>query len=158
MLGTDVGRARWVDLARRWQSRTGGSVFNDIHAAIAYLRADAKDEWQALRAAMQTAAEAGSGQSATYSSIGIPVVDALEAFERGSYRRAADGLLEARTELGRMGGSHAQRDLVDWTLVEAAIRGGMRDVAVSLANERLWLRPSSLPNQRMLARAEALAS
>jgi hypothetical protein len=56
-----------------------------------------------------------------------------------------------------MGGSIAQRDVIDWTLTEAAVRAGQRDIAVSLAYERLGLRPESAPNRRFLAQAEAIA-
>jgi hypothetical protein len=55
-----------------------------------------------------------------------------------------------------MGGSIAQRDLVEWTLTEAAIRSGQRNVALSLANERLAMRPESVVNQRFMERAAAV--
>ena len=157
MLGTDVGN-RWQDLAGRWTGKTGGSAFNDIHAAIAYLRAEERNAFDELRRNMHVTAGEAGGQSLAYRTIGLPVVDALEAFAGGAYRKAVEGLLTARFDLARMGGSKAQRDLVEWTLVEAAIRGGMRDVALALANERLSLRPESVPNQRLLDRAEAIAA
>jgi hypothetical protein len=56
-----------------------------------------------------------------------------------------------------MGGSIAQRDVIDWTLTEAAVRAGQRDIAVALAHERLGLRRDSVPNRRFLAQAEAIA-
>lgn len=56
-----------------------------------------------------------------------------------------------------MGGSHAQLDIIGWTLTEGAIRAGLRDVAVALANERLSLRPKSAPTRRLAALAEAIA-
>ena len=56
-----------------------------------------------------------------------------------------------------MGGSKAQRDVIDWTLAEAATRAGLRNVALSLAHERLGHRPHSVPNRRFLANAEAIA-
>ncbi|MGE0702181.1 MAG: tetratricopeptide repeat protein [Hyphomicrobiaceae bacterium] len=157
MLGADVG-ARWADLARRWEGSTGGSVFNDIHAAIAYLRAGDSDAFGELCRSMQTTAETGRGQAPSYRTVGLPVVHAFEAFERGSYREAMNGFLAARFDLERMGGSKAQRDVVEWALAEAAIRGGARHVALALANERLASRPASVPNQRLLARAEAIAA
>ena len=46
-----------------------------------------------------------------------------------------------------MGGSVAQRDIVEWTLTEAAARAGLSDVVRSLANERLALRPNSKVNK-----------
>ena len=157
MLGMDVG-SRWQNLARRWEGRSGGSVFNDIHAAIAYLRAGEKDAFSELRRNMQATAGEAGGQSLAYRTVGLPVVDAFEAFAGGAYRKATEALLVARFDLARMGGSKAQRDLVEWALVEAAIRGGMRDVALALANERLSLRPASIPSQRLLDRAEAIAA
>jgi len=42
-----------------------------------------------------------------------------------------------RFDLVRYGGDHAQRDVIDWTLAEAAVRSGLRDVALSLTHERL---------------------
>ena len=67
-------------------------------------------------------------------------------------------LLPIRFDLWQIGGSHAQRDVVDWTLTEAALRAGQRDVALSLAHERLASRPRSAPNRRFLHHAEALAA
>lgn len=58
--------------------------------------------------------------------------------------------------LWRMGGSIAQRDLVEWTLTEAAIRSGQRNVAPSLANERLAMRLESMVNRRFMERAETV--
>jgi hypothetical protein len=55
----------------------------------------------------------------------------------------------------RFGGSHAQRDVIDWTLTEAAVRGGMRNLAEALANERLAQKPHSPINRRFLARLAA---
>jgi len=62
--------------------------------------------------------------------------------------------MQTRFDLWQIGGSHAQRDVVDWTLAEAAVRAGQRNVAISLAHERLGTRPHSAPNQRFLGRAE----
>ena len=64
----------------------------------------------------------------------------------------------AETHLWRMGGSIAQRDLVAWTLAVAAIRAGRRNVALSLANERLALRPGSAVNRHFLQEARAIAA
>ena len=57
--------------------------------------------------------------------------------------------------MGAFGGSHAQRDVIDWTLTEAALRGGLRPMAEALANERLALRPHSPVNRAFLTRARA---
>jgi hypothetical protein len=41
--------------------------------------------------------------------------------------------------------------------MEAATRGGLRDVALALAHERLASRPRSIPNRRWLQAALAAA-
>jgi hypothetical protein len=78
------------------------------------------------------------------------------AFHRGACAEAVELLLPVRFDLWQIGGSHAQRDVVDWTLTEAAMRAGQRDVAVSLAYERLATRPRSAPNRRFLHQADEL--
>ena len=69
-----------------------------------------------------------------------------------------DRLLPVEAELWRMGGSIAQRDLIEWTLTEAAIRSGQRNIALSLANERLALRPDSVVNRQFQEQAETLSA
>jgi hypothetical protein len=159
MLGFESGE-RWQDYAELWRGRANGatSVFNDIHAAVTLLRAGDDDGFARLRASMLETASAGTEQSPTWREVGLPVVDGLREFTRGAYAHVVEHLLPARFGLSRMGGSHAQRDIIDWTLTEAALRAGMRDVAVALANERLALRPESAPNRRFLAAAEQLAA
>jgi hypothetical protein len=64
-------------------------------------------------------------------------------------------LLPVRFDLWQIDGSHAQRDDVDWTLTEAAVRAGQRDVALSLAHERLATRPRSTTHS-IIARSGGL--
>jgi hypothetical protein len=105
----------------------------------------------------ETAAD-GTQLGAIYRDIGLPVVEALSAFHHGAYARAVEHLLPARFDLWKMGGSKAQRDVIDWTLLEAAVRAEQRDIAVSLAHERLAMRPQSAPNRRFLEAATAIAT
>ena len=158
MLGVGPGE-RWKHYAALWQGRANGatSVFNDIHCALTLLRAGDDTGFAKLRADMVDTAIAGTEQSLTWREIGLPVVDGLRAFTRGAYAETVEHLLPARLHLARMGGSHAQRDIIDWTLTEAALRARQRDVAAALANERSALRPESVPNRRLVAAARAIA-
>jgi hypothetical protein len=53
-------------------------------------------------------------------------------------------LLEpAMSELVRIGGSHAQRELWEDTLIVACLRGGHADKAAKLISARLERRPSA---------------
>ena len=65
--------------------------------------------------------------------------------------------MPVRYRTHRLGGSHAQRDIVLWTLLEAALRGDRHKLALALANERCALKPTSPVNWTFRARAlEAL--
>jgi tetratricopeptide (TPR) repeat protein len=158
-LGVDAGK-RWQDQAEIWRGHADGRlcVFADIHAVMTALRAEDGAETDRLLAAMRTTAADGTESAPVYRDIGLPVAHGLAAFTRGAYGEAVERLLPARADLWRMGGSYAQRDLIDWTLAEAAMRAGQRDVALSLAYERLGLRPESAPNQRFLRQAQGLAA
>jgi hypothetical protein len=59
----------------------------------------------------------------------VPLVEGFAAFWRGDYETAAERLHRARFIANSFGGSHAQRDVIDWTLAEAAGRGGLADQA-----------------------------
>ena len=83
----------------------------------------------------------------------LPLVEGFSAFWRGDYAAAADCLHGARFIANSFGGSHAQRDIIDWTLTEAAVRGGLTGMAEALANERLALKPHSPVNKSFLSRA-----
>jgi tetratricopeptide (TPR) repeat protein len=158
-LGCDAGE-RWRHLAALWPGHADGRsyVFSDIHAAMGELRAGHTEALERRLATMRETAAEGSEAASSYRDIGLPVVQALVAFDNGAYAQAVDHLLPARFDLWKMGGSHAQRDVIDWTLAEAAARAGLRDVALALAHERLGSRPESEPNRRFLRQAEALAA
>ncbi|MDY0273417.1 MAG: tetratricopeptide repeat protein, partial [Advenella sp.] len=66
-------------------------------------------------------------------------------------------LYGARFIANSFGGSHAQRDIIDLTLIEAAIRAGQPELAQALANERQALKPNSRLNQGFLARSKTWA-
>jgi hypothetical protein len=157
-LGYHIGD-RWRDLAALWEGHADGKclVFTDIHAAMAELGSGQEAAVERRLAAMRETAASGAEASDLYRTVGIPVVAGLAAFHRGAYDRAVELLLQVRFDLWQIGGSHAQRDVVNWTLTEAAIRAGQRDVALSFAHERLGTRPRSAPNQRFLRLAEDIA-
>jgi tetratricopeptide (TPR) repeat protein len=158
-LGVDMGE-RWREQAALWQGHADGKclVFADIHAAMAELRSGEASAVERRLEAMRGTAASRVEAAGLYRTIGIPIVEGLAAFHRGAYAEAVELLLPVRFDLWQIGGSHAQRDVVNWTLSEAAVRAGQRDIALSLANERLATRPRSAPNRRFLRRAEAIAA
>jgi tetratricopeptide (TPR) repeat protein len=155
-LGQDVGD-RWHKIFPLWLNRANGSTspFNDIHFAMTALRAGERAAFDTLLASMETSAAASGELAPAYRDIGLPVVDALAKMAKGAPGDALEILLPVRPHLWRMGGSKAQRDLVDWTLLVAAVNAGNRPVAMALANERLAARPGSAVNQHLLEKAQA---
>ena len=158
-LGCEIGD-RWRPLADMWQGHADGEclVFADVHAAMAELRSGQEALAERRLEAMRETARNGIDAASLYRAVGIPIVQGLAAFHRGAYAEAMELLLPVRVDLWQIGGSHAQRDVVNWTLAEAAGRAGQRDVALSLAHERLATRPRSAPNRRFLRHAQEIAN
>jgi len=159
MLGCDVSD-RWRDLLPQWEGHADGKtlLFIDLHAAMAELGSGQTALVERRLGWMRETAAGNADMAGCYRDVGIPLVEGLTAFHRGAYQQALDLLLPVRFDVWRIGGSNAQRDVVDWTLTEAAVRAGLRDVATSLANERLGLRPRSAVNRELHRRAEMIAA
>ena len=152
--GVDVGD-RWQPLAERWMpvAEGGNYAFNDLHAMMAFVGAG-RTEGEARVLAAQRAAMAGDGDNRAFTAeVGNPAVRALQAFGRGDYASTVRLLRPIRSYAHRFGGSHAQRDLLDLTLVEAALRGGDPALGRALAGERLAVRPASPLARRFAVRA-----
>jgi hypothetical protein len=122
-LGCDIGD-RWWDLAALWDGHADGKclVFTDIHAAMAELRSGQEALAERRLKAMRETAASDAEAAGLYRSVGVPVVEGLSAFHRGAYDQAITLVLQTRFDLWRIGGSYAQRDVIDWTLAEAAVR------------------------------------
>ncbi len=73
--------------------------------------------------------------------VGLPIVRAIEAFGRAAYGEAIDLLMPVRYRANLFGGSHAQRDIIHRTLIEAALRTPDKALAIALTNERASLKP-----------------
>jgi hypothetical protein len=158
-LGCDVGR-RWHDLLPRWEDHADGrsTVFTDLHAAMTELRSGNETRAEARLATMRQTA-AGTGEAAAiYRDVGVPLVEGIMAFHREAYDDCVALLFPLRAEVWRIGGSHAQRDIIDWTLTAAALRAGLRALALGLCYERLAARPESVVNRRFQRAAEQIAA
>jgi tetratricopeptide (TPR) repeat protein len=138
----DVG-ARWTELADSYEAAAedGFYAFNDMHAMMAFAAAGRHAAAARLLEAVDTAAT-GSGSNAEMTRrAGRATVRAIEAFGRERYDEAVSLLLPVRYQAHVFGGSHAQRDVVHRTLLEAAFRSGQHALARALAIERTSLKP-----------------
>jgi hypothetical protein len=69
--------------------------------------------------------------------VGHALTRAIQAFGDGRYDDVVRLIRPVRPIAHLFGGSHAQRDVIDLTLIEAAFRAGERDLAKLLAAERV---------------------
>ena len=145
---------RWQTISEGWEAVADGVLypFNDWHAAMADLGAG-RDAVLAARVARMRQTAAGNGETARWvREHGLPLIEGFTAFHRGDYGAAVAGLHAARHIVNGFGGSHAQRDVIDWTLCAAAERAGMGDVVEALGRERLALKPFDPLTRKMLRR------
>ena len=157
--GIDVGD-RWQPVAEAWAvvADAGNYAFNDAHAMMAFVGAGRPDDAARVLAAQERAA-AGDGDNAVFTAeVGRPLTRAIAAFGAGDYAAAVEPIRRVRGVAHRFGGSHAQRDLFDLTLLEAAIRAGDRSLAGALAAERNGVRLDTPLSRLFLQRAGALAA
>ena len=77
------------------------------------------------------------------SEVGLPATCAVVAFAEDRHDDVVETLAPIRRGLQHFGGSHAQRDVLQRTLLESALRSGRYRFADELVSERLSERPTA---------------
>jgi len=155
LLDVDTGE-RWNDLADKWERSATDTLyaFNDVHAMMAFVADGRSEAIEAVLNATERYVAAESAETAVWArEVSLPLVEGFAAFWRGDYETAVERLHPARFIANRFGGSHAQRDIIAWTLLEAALRAGRFKLARALAYERTGLKPTSPQNWKLVAEA-----
>lgn len=151
LMGVDVGD-RWKVVADNFASEGHGrSAFVDTHAMMAYVGAGREVEQKALLEAQEQAMGGGGDNAVFVRDVGHATVSAIHAFGRGDDAKAIDLLRTVRNRAGRFGGSHAQRDVLDLTLIAAARRAGETALERALLAEREEAMPLAREAIRALA-------
>jgi tetratricopeptide (TPR) repeat protein len=147
--GVNVGD-RWQSLAERWapHASAGNYAFNDMHAMMAFASAGRSDLAAQLHESQQAALASDGDNRSFTAEVGQSATRAVQAFVAADFASTVALLRPIRSYAHRFGGSHAQRDVLDLTLIEAAWRSGERSFAVALSAERAAMRPVSLLAQR----------
>jgi tetratricopeptide (TPR) repeat protein len=144
LAGVDVG-ARWAPVAKRWMAHVDDHLlaFNDLHLALAAARSGVVDDVERFRRSLDDYARFGAGDNVRITAeVGRRLIDGVIAFAAGEYGAAVESILPVRESAIRIGGSHAQRDIVEQTLIAAAERSGKRDLTRALLAERVAARPT----------------
>ena len=143
--GVDVGR-RFEALADEWQTRQendhGFYAFNDVHAMLAYAATGREAVMNRQLAELATAAAQSGSNGMMTREVGLPLAQGIAAFGRGQYATAVERIEPVRDIANRFGGSHAQRDLLTLTLIEAATRANQQSRANHYIAERLMHKPT----------------
>ncbi|WP_141585529.1 tetratricopeptide repeat protein [Actinomadura sp. WMMA1423] len=148
LLEGDDHTARWNALADAWAPKVQQPfyAFNDMHAVMSFVGAGRFEEADRLiadREAYLASPLPGATNQAMTARVGLPVCRALAAYGRGDHTAVVDLLAPIRHHVYEFGGSHAQRDAVQKTLLQAALRSGRLTLARVLVSERISARPDS---------------
>jgi hypothetical protein len=138
--------ARWRHLAAAWERHLSDAFcsFTDVHAMLAFVGAGDHKRAARLERVVAGAETLPTRYGATTRQIGLPACRALRAFGRGDDALAVALFASMPPLAHRLGGSQAQRDVLDLT--------GQR--AVELLRRRA--RKAALPG-RLSMRAVAAA-
>ena len=133
--GVDVGD-RWSEIADKAEARIGDclSAFTLPHWMMA-LAATGRDETaKRMLEGMHAFAKNGTMASGLVAEIAIPICEAVLAHRRGEPARAVALMRPVLGEMYRLGGSHAQQDVLEQFFLDAAVKADSADdVRVLLA-------------------------
>ena len=123
-------------------------IFNDWHAVMAFsLAGDVLRTDRVIASNRQLTAPTNAGAAER---AGLALLEAFGAFAAGHPDRAIDLLIDIRPRANAVGGSHAQRDIIDLTLIAAAARAGDDSLARALMAERVARKPTAEAAARQL--------
>jgi tetratricopeptide (TPR) repeat protein len=126
--GVDAG-GRWEELADKAAARIGDtlSAFTLPHWMMALAATGRRGAALTMMAEMDAGANANNGDLVTR--IARPICDAVLAFGEGAYAYAVQVMRPVLGEMYRLGGSHAQQDVLEQLYLHAAMRAGLDDDA-----------------------------
>jgi Tfp pilus assembly protein PilF len=133
--------------AERWFPRTG-NAFAEVHMAML---AALTGNRAALEKRIAELDARNSNGKLPAGSVVPDVCRAVQAFADADYRHCVTILEPAAAEVVRIGGSHAQREMIEDTLLIALMKSGEAAKAHGLLNRRLHRRPSARDTQWLAA-------
>ena len=141
MYGHAVPKALWLeaDAAAQRLFPKSSLSFADVHMA---LFAAATENREALAARLAAIEQRLADGKLPAGSVVPAIFRALAAFTDEDYRTCAQMLAPVLGEVVRIGGSHAQRELIEDTYIVALMRSGELSRARAVLDARLHRRPS----------------
>jgi tetratricopeptide (TPR) repeat protein len=153
--GEHVAPTEWTEIAEFARERFSSVAphFHELHCAMAWAAAGEWDLYERRLAELRDRVDKGL---LTPGAAVPALAEGFGAFVRGDYATAARVLEPIAEDIARVGGSHAQQDVFEETLVAAWIRAGEPEKAARALERRLARRPSARA-ERWLERARATA-
>jgi tetratricopeptide (TPR) repeat protein len=121
-------------------------IFNDWHAVMAFgLAGDHARAERVLEANrhLGVAKTTAKTNNIMAERAGLRLLQAFIAFTAGRPADTVELLIDIRQHANVVGGSHAQRDVIDLTLIAAAVQSGDGRLARALVAERVARKPSA---------------
>ena len=113
---------------------TPGAAFRDAHAALAFAASGDRELMDKMIDRLRTNAENGNNFARE---VILPLAQGIDAFAQEDYAAAVEHLEPVFPQLTRIGGSHAQREVFEDTVLEAYLRAEQFDKAEAMLQERL---------------------
>jgi tetratricopeptide (TPR) repeat protein len=138
---------RWRELAERARLHVDDHslVFVDLHYLMALAAAgDTAAVERFLQSCGGFAGEGASTEATVMAEVGLPLARAVVAHRRGAFGEVVEQLMPVRDRFRRIGASHAQRDIFEQLLIDAAVRSRQLAVAHELLAERTGRRPGNI--------------
>jgi hypothetical protein len=152
--GIDVGD-RWIEIADKAEQRVGDclSAFTQPHWMMALAATRRDDVAQRMLDAMRVFGLGHGAVAQVVGTIALPISEAVLAHGRGEYGRAVDLMKPILDEMYRLGGSHAQQDVLEQVFLDSAIKANRGD-DVRLMLARVATRYPN-PPERLIGYAQA---
>jgi hypothetical protein len=151
--GEPVAREEWIEVAEYARQSFPASAphFHELHCVMAFAAAGQWDLYERRLADLRDRHARGVLPPGAV----VPALaEGFGAFLRGDYATAARVMEPVAQDIVRVGGSHAQQDVFDETLIAAWLHSGEARRAACSLRARLDRRPSPRA-ERWLARALA---
>jgi hypothetical protein len=144
--GIDVGE-RWQDVAQHLSARSGDTVqpFLTLQYLYGLARAGRPQADELLSFVRVYAGKAPAFTRAVWTEVAVPACEGVLAHARGDFETAWQRLSATVPRMNEVGGSHAQRDLFEQLLLDAALKSGRLVEAQLKMEARRRIEPGSVP-------------
>src|SRR5262245_33530067 len=126
---------RWIELADKAENRIGDcrSPFTLPHWLMALAATGRYEAAQRMLEAMRAFSRGGETIAPIVGDVAVPIGEAVLAHRQGKYSRAVELMRPVLDDMHRLGGSHAQHDVLNQLFLDAAVKAqGADDVRLIL--------------------------